>query len=316
MAKVEYYKKYVGTSKKITVVLKAIGVSDTSKANIKKIATRNSIKNYKGTNTQDIKMINLAKKGKLIKKTASITVDNILPKDLDVPKPKNLNKQVLGKIRYKNFVFPYNPERTVLKCGRSYIQHKYPSLAGAELEDFSIDAISITGEGVFFGKGAYKAFRQLYRTYKRKKVGKVSHPIFTEVTRGLMVNLEGRVEPELNVIHYSFEIIADTAPTTKEKKKPKQKKNKKKNSQKNSKNGKSKNKTKKTYKEGDIVQFNGGTHYLSSYPNAKGSPATAGTAKITKDPSCKGNGHAHPWHLIHTDSSSNVYGWVDEGTFS
>lgn len=315
MAKVEYYKKYVGTSKKITVVLKAIGVSDTSKANIKKIANRNSIKNYKGTKAQDIKIINLAKKGKLIKKTESATVDNILPKDLDVPKPKNLNKQVLGKIRYKNFVFPYNPERTAFKCGRTYIQHKYPSLAGAELEDFSVDAISITGEGVFFGKDAYKAFRQLYKTYKRKKIGKVSHPVFTDVTRGLMVNLEGNVEPELNVIHYSFEIIADTTPTVKEKKKPKQKKGKKKNSKK--KKRKVQNKTKKkTYKVGDIVQFNGGTHYVSSYSNANGYPARAGTAKITKDPNCKGNGHAHPWHLIHTDSSSNVYGWVDEGTFS
>lgn len=24
----------------------------------------------------------------------------------------------------------------------------------------------------------------------------------------------------------------------------------------------------------------------------------------------------HPWHLIHTDSSTRVYGWVDDGTFS
>ncbi len=72
----------------------------------------------------------------------------------------------------------------------------------------------------------------------------------------------------------------------------------------------------KTYKEGDIVQFNGGTHYVSSYPGAKGSNAKPGPAKITRDPNCKGNGKAHPWHLVHTDKTSNVYGWVDEGTFS
>lgn len=72
---------------------------------------------------------------------------------------------------------------------------------------------------------------------------------------------------------------------------------------------------KKTYKVGDIVNFHGGTHYYSSYPGARGYSAKAGKAKITKDPNCKGNGHAHPWHLIHVDSSSNVYGWVDEGTF-
>ena len=66
---------------------------------------------------------------------------------------------------------------------------------------------------------------------------------------------------------------------------------------------------------GDVVNFHGGMHYVSSYADAKGYKATAGKAKITKDPSCSKNGGAHPWHLIHVDSSSNVYGWVDEGTF-
>lgn len=72
---------------------------------------------------------------------------------------------------------------------------------------------------------------------------------------------------------------------------------------------------KKEYKAGDIVNFHGGTHYYSSYSGAKGYPATAGKAKISLDKSCKGNGGAHPYCLIHTDSTSNVYGWVDEGTF-
>lgn len=76
-----------------------------------------------------------------------------------------------------------------------------------------------------------------------------------------------------------------------------------------------KTETKKTYNVGDIVNFHGGTHYVSSYPGAKGYSARAGKAKITLGPNCAGNGKAHPWHLIHTDSSSNVYGWVDEGTF-
>lgn len=73
-----------------------------------------------------------------------------------------------------------------------------------------------------------------------------------------------------------------------------------------------KTKEKKEYNVGDIVNFHGGTHYVSSYPGAKGYNARAGKAKITiKD----GSGKAHPWHLIHTDSASNVYGWVDDGTF-
>lgn len=69
---------------------------------------------------------------------------------------------------------------------------------------------------------------------------------------------------------------------------------------------------KKEYAVGDIVNFHGGTHYYTSYAGAKGYSARAGKAKITI---ANGAGKAHPWHLIHIDSSSNVYGWVDDGTF-
>lgn len=69
----------------------------------------------------------------------------------------------------------------------------------------------------------------------------------------------------------------------------------------------------KDYKVGDVVQFNGGPHYVSSTAsNPTGSPCAAGPAKIT----LIAKGAKHPWHLIHTDSSTRVYGWVDDGTFS
>ena len=69
---------------------------------------------------------------------------------------------------------------------------------------------------------------------------------------------------------------------------------------------------KKSYNVGDIVNFHGGTHYVSSYAGSRGYNARAGRAKITIK---NGSGKIHPWHLIHVDSSSNVYGWVDDGTF-
>lgn len=70
--------------------------------------------------------------------------------------------------------------------------------------------------------------------------------------------------------------------------------------------------TKSSYKVGDIVNFNGGKHYVSSCKGSKGYTAKAGKAKITKIAS----GNSHPYHLIHTNSKSNVYGWVDSDTFS
>lgn len=57
---------------------------------------------------------------------------------------------------------------------------------------------------------------------------------------------------------------------------------------------------------GDIVQFAGGKHYSSANASS-GSTVKAGPAKITQISS----GAKHPYHIVHTDSSSAVYGWVD-----
>ena len=57
---------------------------------------------------------------------------------------------------------------------------------------------------------------------------------------------------------------------------------------------------------GDTVYFLGGKHYVSS-DGSLGYSARPGEAKITKYAA----GQKHPYHLIHTDRKSNVYGWVD-----
>ena len=214
----------------------------------------------------------------------------------------------LKKIKYKNFEFPNNPETTSFKCDRSYIKHKYPNLVGNELEDFGVNAVIITGSGYFFGKNAYKNFEKLRKEFSKNGVGEFRHPIYTSITRGLMVSLESTVDAEVNAIRYSFELVADTKPNTKE--------SKNKYAVKSTNSNKNKNSSNKEYKVGDVVYFKGGKHYVSSYKNAKGSVASAGKAKITLGPNCKGNGKAHPYHLIHIDNKSNVYGWVDEGSFS
>lgn len=65
----------------------------------------------------------------------------------------------------------------------------------------------------------------------------------------------------------------------------------------------------KNIKVGDIVTFLGGSHYSSA--NATSAASTtlkAGPAKVTSISSSS----KHPYHLIHTDSQSKVYGWVDK----
>ncbi|MCM1104504.1 MAG: phage tail tip lysozyme [Clostridium sp.] len=61
-----------------------------------------------------------------------------------------------------------------------------------------------------------------------------------------------------------------------------------------------------SHKVGDVVKFSGSKHYKSANA-ASGSAARSGTAKIT----AISTGAKHPYHVVHTDSTSNVYGWVD-----
>lgn len=66
----KYYKKYTGRSMELDKILKAIGVPAKYYGNYAKrkaIATKNGIANYTGTYEQNVKLIELAKKGKIKK---------------------------------------------------------------------------------------------------------------------------------------------------------------------------------------------------------------------------------------------------------
>lgn len=64
--KTVYYPKYKGKSKSLVDALKSLGINS-SKGNRKKVASLNGIKNYRGTASQNTKLLNLLKRGKLIK---------------------------------------------------------------------------------------------------------------------------------------------------------------------------------------------------------------------------------------------------------
>lgn len=66
------------------------------------------------------------------------------------------------------------------------------------------------------------------------------------------------------------------------------------------------------FKVGDIVQFLGGPHYVASTASRPTNSPKAGPAKIT----IIAKGAPHPYHVIHTDSQSTVYGWVDGSNLS
>lgn len=70
-----YYNKYNGSSNQIDVILKSIGVPSKYYGNVSKrsvIAASNSIADYTGTSAQNLKIISLARNGKLKKVTTKI----------------------------------------------------------------------------------------------------------------------------------------------------------------------------------------------------------------------------------------------------
>lgn len=61
------------------------------------------------------------------------------------------------------------------------------------------------------------------------------------------------------------------------------------------------------FRVGETVRFLGGPHYTGANSReAAGNPA-AGPAQVT----VVAEGALHPYHVVHTDGTSGVYGWVD-----
>lgn len=116
-------------------------------------------------------------------------------------------KQKLNSMRYKDFTWEYNPANCTYSCQRTYVAHKYPELAGVELEDMDINEIVITGKGEFFGANAYSNWLRLNAVFRTFGPGSFSHPVFTDATQGLMTKLQAEMEPRDDYVAYSFEIV-------------------------------------------------------------------------------------------------------------
>lgn len=113
-------------------------------------------------------------------------------------------------MKYKSFTWKYNPATCSYTCGRTYATHKYPGIAGAELEDMGIDEVVIAGEGEFFGSDAYTQWAKLNQEFKKAKPGVVSHPVFTDITSGLLTKLQAKIEPRDDYVSFTFEIVGNT----------------------------------------------------------------------------------------------------------
>lgn len=116
-------------------------------------------------------------------------------------------KQLLAPMRYKTFTWPNNPSECKYSVSKAYAEHKYPELVGVEIEDMDNKAIVLTGTGEFVGPNAYETWKQLVSVFNEHGVGEFFHPVYPDITQGLMTELNSTLEPRQDYVAYTFTFI-------------------------------------------------------------------------------------------------------------
>jgi hypothetical protein len=112
----------------------------------------------------------------------------------------------LSQLKFKDYVWPHNPSLYNIKYVKDVIQHRYPAINGAELEDLGMDARVFSGSGAFFGPNANLDFSRLATVFYDLGPGKLVHPIWMP-TDAIFSKLEVKQESTPNYIEYEFEFI-------------------------------------------------------------------------------------------------------------
>lgn len=110
---------------------------------------------------------------------------------------------MLAAMRYKSYVWPYNPRTFEIEYRRKLIQHRLP-LSGCISQNLGPSARVFKGEGEFVGADAYKQFEELAEVFYIDSPGILSHPLWPSV-KVYFTKLELKEEPQEDYVRYAFE---------------------------------------------------------------------------------------------------------------
>ena len=114
----------------------------------------------------------------------------------------------LSPMRYKEFVWPHNPESYHIAFARHMAVSPVPY--GAEyLQGLSMAHRSMTGQGIFYGKKAYDTFKALATVFYDNSPGQLIHPVWRSA-RAWFVELSLAQEPQTDFVSYTFTFWEDT----------------------------------------------------------------------------------------------------------
>lgn len=114
---------------------------------------------------------------------------------------------MLSSMRYKEFVWPHNPQSFSVHYERPCAVLWSP-VGGWVVQELGSPARVMEGEGVFYGPDAYARFRELEAVFRQGGAGELIHPVWPGAS-AFFTRLELRQSPMPDYVAYSFAFRED-----------------------------------------------------------------------------------------------------------
>ena len=111
----------------------------------------------------------------------------------------------LSSMRYKNYIWPNNPETYSISFTRSIAEHKIP-YGRSVVQDLGMGCRRMEGEGEFFGENAYEEFKKLATVFYEGGAGVLVHPVW-QTTKAYFVSLSLVQKPLRDYVRYRFAFV-------------------------------------------------------------------------------------------------------------
>lgn len=109
----------------------------------------------------------------------------------------------LTPMRYKDYIWPYNPTTYSITYERQVAVHKVP-FGRYYMQDLGMGCRIMRGQGEFAGEGAYDEFKKLATVFYGGGPGILSHPVW-QAANAYFTSLKLEQEPLPDFVRYSFE---------------------------------------------------------------------------------------------------------------
>lgn len=110
---------------------------------------------------------------------------------------------LLPPMRFKDYIWPYNPAVYSIAYERLVATHKVP-MGRYCMQDLGMSCRVIRGQGEFAGESAYEEFKRLASVFYQEGPGLLIHPLW-QISNAYFTSLKLEQEPLPDYVRYSFE---------------------------------------------------------------------------------------------------------------